>query len=178
MHNDTSKHYFLHTLWRYQMETFSALLAICAGNSWSPVNSSHKGQLRGALMFSLSWIHGWVNNGEVGDLRRHGAHYDATVMTTTKPATYSFQPLWLNAGQPHKSNNINPPIHFTSKLPARHAYPPTRTGHPIGTTLTQGHIPLQTPPTTRLNTPQQDQDHTKWAKTLLETISTNRYIHQ
>ena len=39
------------TWWRHQMETFSALLAICAGNS--PVNSPHKGQWRGALMFSL-----------------------------------------------------------------------------------------------------------------------------
>ena len=37
--------------WRHQMETFSALLAICAGNSPVPVNSPHKGQWRGALMF-------------------------------------------------------------------------------------------------------------------------------
>ena len=41
-----------YTWWRHQMETFSALLAIFAGNS--PVNSPHKGQWRGALMFSLS----------------------------------------------------------------------------------------------------------------------------
>ena len=33
------------------METFSALLALCAGNSPVPVNSPHKGQWRGALMF-------------------------------------------------------------------------------------------------------------------------------
>ena len=48
----------------------------------SPVNSPHKGQWRGALMFSLIcvWINGWVNNGEAGDLRRHRAHYDVTVM--------------------------------------------------------------------------------------------------
>ena len=39
--------------WRHQMETFSALLALCAGNSPVPVNSPHKGQWRGALMFSL-----------------------------------------------------------------------------------------------------------------------------
>ena len=39
--------------WRHQMETFSALLALCAGNSPVPVNSQHKGQWRGALMFSL-----------------------------------------------------------------------------------------------------------------------------
>ena len=31
----------------------------------SPVNSPHKGQWRGALMFSLiwAWINGWINNG-------------------------------------------------------------------------------------------------------------------
>ena len=37
----------------------------------SPVNSPHKGQWRGALMFNLVcvWINGWVNNRETGDLR-------------------------------------------------------------------------------------------------------------
>ena len=71
-----------HSWWRHQMETFSALLALCAGNSPAPVNSPHKGQWRGALMFSLIcvWINGWVNNGEAGDLRRYRAHYDVTVM--------------------------------------------------------------------------------------------------
>ena len=62
-----------HTWWRHQMETFSALLALCAGNSPVPVNSPHKGQWRGALMFSLIcvWINGWVNHREAGDLRRY-----------------------------------------------------------------------------------------------------------
>ena len=48
----------------------------------STVNSQHKGQWRGALMFSLTCtrIKGWVNNDEAGDLRRHRAHYDVTVM--------------------------------------------------------------------------------------------------
>ena len=47
-----------------------------------PVNSPCKGQWRGALMFSLicAWINYGVNNGEAGDLRRHRAHYDVTVM--------------------------------------------------------------------------------------------------
>ena len=55
----------------------------------SPVNSLHKGQWRGALMFSLicARINGWVNNGEAGDLRRHRAHYDVTVMTLEKAWT-------------------------------------------------------------------------------------------
>ena len=56
----------------------------------SPVNSPHKGQWRGALMFSLicAWMNGWVNNRKAGDLRRHCAHYDVTVrgkMICTKP---------------------------------------------------------------------------------------------
>ena len=48
----------------------------------SPVNSPHKGQWRGALMFSLIcvWINDWVNNREVGDFRRSRAHYDVIVM--------------------------------------------------------------------------------------------------
>ena len=37
--------------WRHQMETFSALLAICAGNSQVPGEFLHKGQWRGTLMF-------------------------------------------------------------------------------------------------------------------------------
>ena len=47
-----------------------------------PVNSPHKGQWRGALMFSLicTRINGWVNNGEAGDLRRYRAHCDVTVV--------------------------------------------------------------------------------------------------
>ena len=47
-----------------------------------PVNSPHKGQWHGALVFSLicAWINGWVNNREAGDLRRHRPHFDATVM--------------------------------------------------------------------------------------------------
>ena len=62
--------------WRHQMETFSALLAACAGNS------PHKGQWRGAFMFSLicAWIYRWVNNRGAGDLRRYHAHYDVIVM--------------------------------------------------------------------------------------------------
>ena len=87
--------------WRHQMETFSALLAICAGNS--PVNSPHKGQWRGALMFSLIYtrINCWVNNGEAGDLRRHRAHYDVTVM---------FYDTFLNNSMQYDFNSWG--IHF------------------------------------------------------------------
>ena len=64
--------------WRHQMEPFSALLALYAGNSPVPVNSLHKGQWRRALMFSFIYarINDWVNNPEAGDLRRQRGHYD------------------------------------------------------------------------------------------------------
>ena len=71
---------FHNTWWRHQMETFSALLAICAGNS--PVTGEFPSQRPVTRMFSLicAWINDWVNNHETGDLRHHGAHYDIIVM--------------------------------------------------------------------------------------------------
>ena len=48
----------------------------------SPVNFLHKGQWRGALMFSLicNWTNSWKNNGDTLDLRRNRAHSDVIVM--------------------------------------------------------------------------------------------------
>ena len=48
----------------------------------SPVNSPHKDQWRGALMFSLicTWTNSWANNGDAGDLRCHRTHYGVIVM--------------------------------------------------------------------------------------------------
>ena len=50
----------------------------------SPVNSPHKDQWRGVLMFSMirAWTNSWANNGEAGYLRRHRAHNDVIVMNT------------------------------------------------------------------------------------------------
>ena len=57
----------------------------------SPVNSPHKGQWRGALMFSLicTWTNDWVNNRDAGDLRRYRAHYDVIVMASPLKACAS-----------------------------------------------------------------------------------------
>ena len=70
-----------HAWRRHQMETFSALLAFVREIHRSPVNSSHKGQWRWALIFSLicAWINDGVNNREAGDLRRYRAHYDVII---------------------------------------------------------------------------------------------------
>ena len=101
------------------------------------MNSPHKGQWRGTLKFSLicAWINGWVNNREAGDLRRHRAHYDATVMWNcvrrygikTLSALLAF---WtrnqsVNDGFPYKKG---PPVmrsfYFLCCLP-EHAVEPT-----------------------------------------------------
>ena len=64
------------------MENFSALLAFCEGNppvtggfpSQRPVTQSVD------VFFDLAWTNDWANNRHGGDLRRHRAHYDVTVM--------------------------------------------------------------------------------------------------
>ena len=50
----------------------------------TPLDSLYKGQWRGALMFSLicAWTKGRASNHGAGDLRRHRAHCDITVMCT------------------------------------------------------------------------------------------------
>ena len=75
--------------WRHQMETFSALLAICAGNS--PGTKASDAELWCIFLICV-WINGWVNNREADDLRRYRAHYDITVMTSCRSASY---PRWL-----------------------------------------------------------------------------------
>ena len=66
--------------WCRQMETYSALLTLYEGD---PLDSPHKGQWRGALMFSLicAWTNGWANSRDTGDLGCHHALYDVTVMS-------------------------------------------------------------------------------------------------
>ena len=55
------------------------------GINQSPSNSTHKGQWRGALMFSLmiyGCTNGCENNWDAVDVRRHCTHYDVTVVVT------------------------------------------------------------------------------------------------
>ena len=68
--------------WRHQREKIPHHWPFVRGIHRWPVNSPHKGQWRGALMFSLicAWIHGWVNNREADDLKRYRTHYDVIVM--------------------------------------------------------------------------------------------------
>ena len=64
------------------METFSALLAICAGNSPVPGEFPLQRPVTRSfdVFFDLRLKNGWVNNRDAGDLRRYRAHYDVIVM--------------------------------------------------------------------------------------------------
>ena len=64
--------------WHHQMETFSTLLALCAGNS--PVTGEFPAQRPATRSFDVRLNNDWVNNRHAGDLRYHRAHYDVTVI--------------------------------------------------------------------------------------------------
>ena len=64
--------------WRHQMETFSALMALCEGNP--PITGELPSQRPLTWRFIYAWTNGWTNKRDAGDLRRHHAHYDITVM--------------------------------------------------------------------------------------------------
>ena len=68
--------------WHHQMETFLRYWPFVRGIHRSTVNSRHKGQWHGTLMFSsiCAPTNVWVNNCDAGDLKRHDAHYDVIVM--------------------------------------------------------------------------------------------------
>ena len=83
------------------------------GNSPFTGEFPRKGQWRGAWMISLicTRINGWVNNREAGDLRRHHAQYDVTVMRCywlLKPS------ITLRISWQRMSDNITIQIHVPS----------------------------------------------------------------
>ena len=71
--------------WRHQNGNIFRVVRII---HQSTVNSPHKGQWRGALKLSLicAWTNGSSNNRDAGDLRRHRAYYDVTVMVCVRSA--------------------------------------------------------------------------------------------
>ena len=84
---------------RHQMDTFSALLVICAGNS--AVTGEFSAQRPVTRSFDVilicACINGWVNNRKAGDLRCYRAHYDVIVME-----------LYCSSGPVIKPNQLDP----------------------------------------------------------------------
>ena len=72
-----------------------------------PVNSPHKGQWRGALLFSLvcACINGAVNTRKAGDVRRHRIHYDVSVMQKLTKISLSLYMASAHRGFWYKYSN-------------------------------------------------------------------------
>ena len=68
------------------METFSALLAICAGNSPFPGEFPAQRPVTRMFILICARINGWVNNRETGDFIRQRAHHNVTVMINQHPS--------------------------------------------------------------------------------------------
>ena len=77
------------------------------GNSTVNGEFPHKCQWREALTFSLifAWTNGWVNNWDAGDLKRHRAHYDVTLMIR----------MWHHL-QSHSTSSVHSNIHFICQI--------------------------------------------------------------
>ena len=60
----------------------------------SPLNSPHKDQWHGGLMFSFIrvWTNGWINNRDAGDLRPHRVHYDVIVIIAFQCRRSTYRP--------------------------------------------------------------------------------------
>ena len=105
------------------METFSTLLALCVGNS--PVTGEIPSQRPVTQSFDFSlicvWINGWIKNHEAGDLRRHSAHYDVTVMIEVAPAFTTYNPVspthTESYSQIHKKTNHQQNDPYSARTP-------------------------------------------------------------
>ena len=88
INNTPTEQLSIQAWWRHKLETFSALLALCAGNS--PMTGEFPAQrpvTRTVDAFSLicAWTKCCANNQDAGDLSRHRAHYDVTVIRKWSP---------------------------------------------------------------------------------------------
>ena len=86
--------------WHYQMKTFSALLALCEGNS--PVTGEFPSQRPVTLNFDAFFdlcLTCWTNHRDAVDLRHHCAHYDVTVIWHNLYWVFHNPPV-------HRENNI------------------------------------------------------------------------
>ena len=100
----------------------SALLALWAGNSPATGEGETKASADAELwcfLWSASWINVWVNNCEAGDLRRHRAHYDVTVIqissvdrgrcgVISSSFLYSYKLLFMDTTTLNKTFDIFP----------------------------------------------------------------------
>ena len=84
--------------WRHQMETFSALVALCAGNSLVtdefPSQRPVARSFDVCLLFICALTNGWTKNRDGGDLRLRCVQSDVIVMLVTYPGDSPRSYIW------------------------------------------------------------------------------------
>ena len=103
------------------METFSALLALCAGNF--PVTGEFPAQRPVTRNFDVFFDLRLKkrlnkNNRDAGDLRRHRAHYDVIVMIISKAPSH-----WSEGILIKRSEGIDQETGFFFFFKSRHDFP-------------------------------------------------------
>ena len=80
--DNSKKHYYVNIIITSSNENiFRVTGHLCGeftGHRWIPCTKASDAELW--VFFIYAGINDWVNNGGAGDLRRHRAHYDVTVM--------------------------------------------------------------------------------------------------
>ena len=73
---------YIYIWWRHQIESFSALLDLCAGNSTVTGEFLSLRSVTRSFHVCLIWAltNGWADNRDGGDLRRYRAYYDSIMM--------------------------------------------------------------------------------------------------
>ena len=102
--------------WKY----FPRYWTFVRGSHRSTLDSYHKGQWDGALMFSLicAWINYWTNNRVAGDLIRQHVHYDVIVMGKLSQCQQFRASTTLHRPFTHMINNviITPPAWISNYI--------------------------------------------------------------
>ena len=77
--SDTTSDLYMMTSWDGEIfRVTGQLRGEVTSHQWIPLTMASDAELW--CFFICAWINAWVNNGEVGDLCRHRAHYDVTAM--------------------------------------------------------------------------------------------------
>ena len=80
--------------WRHRIETFPRYWSFVRGIHQSPVTKARDAEL---WFFMRAWTNGWANIWDAGDLRRHRAHYDATIMILMIGMIFAVRQLRIRA---------------------------------------------------------------------------------
>ena len=94
---DTFRHVMMTSSNRNIFRVTGLLRGELTGHRWIHRTKASDAELW-CLSLICAWMNGWVNNCEAGDLRRHLAHYDVTVMSSECKLPQSQLHCMINPG--------------------------------------------------------------------------------